>query len=313
MEKTERINIIKLKELALKLVQSEDLEYDLDIIRDNYVVSSNISKFGVIGEVLQGCMTYFDKVIKRRIDSDGKLIGDGKRETYLQYDNKNQKPITHSDFDYSWEDLERIFGEKKIVKEEKKYDSKLLEEFRNKLEIPIVAYQSIAKIYGKLSGNGLVTWGHVNNVLTKVKSYENSVIIQNDKVDELTGLIEVNKFNIMPIKEVEEYFSKLYKRVSKNGLPFLEQKMVDIFIKKAFLKEENTEKLTLNYFKGEKYFVWKLFYDYYLLCTDVINGIERGKQCRDKYIKLMTDNFTNFTFEEVKANFNRSSEVKDQW
>ena len=314
MEKVSRINITKLKELAIALVLSEDLEYDLDIIKDNYTVSSDISKFGVICEVLQDCMSYYDKIIKRRIDNyDGKLIGDGTWKAYSEYNNSKQKPISRSDYNYKWEDLERIFGGKESTKEEKKYDSKLIEEFRDKVEYPIAVYKSYAKIFGITNGNGLITWSHINNVYKKVKFYENVFEIKNNNVGQSVNLTEINKFNDMPIKEVREYFGKLYLKKSNNGLAFLEQDKIEVFIKKAFLKEENIEKITINYFKGEKLFVWKLFYEYYIICTDVVSGVESGKHCRDKYIKLLTDNFTNFIFDDVKRNFYKSSEIKERW
>ncbi|CAN5197820.1 hypothetical protein BH09BAC4_BH09BAC4_20720 [soil metagenome] len=120
-----------------------------------------------------------------------------------------------------------------------------------------------------------------------------------------------NVFNRMSLERVEEWFMQLSTNISKNGEPFLKKEQVQSFIDQAFILNITLTKFTLNYAPGEKLALWKLFYQYYQSCVSVNNSYERNVQSRDRYIKLLTDHFTNFTFEEVRQNF--GNKVKKNW
>jgi len=97
-----------------------------------------------------------------------------------------------------------------------------------------------------------------------------------------------------------EHFYKLIKEKSKrNKKPFLNDEQFENFIKRAFLEESTIEKQTLNVNKGEKGFIIKLFHSFYQLSYEY-DSIHHNTKT---YIKLLTNNFTNWTFDEVKNNF----------
>lgn len=118
---------------------------------------------------------------------------------------------------------------------------------------------------------------------------------------------EQNNFNRMPIKEAKAFFEPLTVENSKNGKPFLTPEQLQAFYKRAFHGDASQAKQTLNVApKGEALFITHLFYSYYSICT--ANYLyEPDRQCRDKYIKLLTDNFTNWSFEKIRDNFNKST------
>ncbi|GAB3909116.1 hypothetical protein GCM10028803_46140 [Larkinella knui] len=152
----------------------------------------------------------------------------------------------------------------------------------------------------------IIQGGHYN---LKVNESQGDNSINSD----FNSSIKVNKFNGMSLDEVEKWFMKLSTNTSNNGRLFLSVNDLKLFIDRAFLKKTGVKKLTLNFGPKEKLFVWKLFYQYYLNCICIETGVERGTQCRDKYIRLLTDNFTNFTFDEVKANFAKSNSIVGEW
>ena len=71
--------------------------------------------------------------------------------------------------------------------------------------------------------------------------------------------------------------------------------------------EKDIKKLKLNVSKGEKGFIVKLFYEFYLLAFDY----DTVHYKKDVYIQLLTENFINWTFDEVKNNFKDT--VKRTW
>ena len=147
-----------------------------------------------------------------------------------------------------------------------------------------------------------------------VKYFPNLAIIISPATSTLPATdTRKNTFNSMPLDEVKRWFIQLAENNSKNGKPFLTIEQVEQFIERAFVGNTNIQKLTLNYANREKLILWKLFYQYYQNCVSIDRSVERGVQCRDKYIKLLTDNFTNFIFEKVKDNFSKSNQVEKDW
>lgn len=119
-----------------------------------------------------------------------------------------------------------------------------------------------------------------------------------------------NHFNTMPLSEVKRYFSQLTTEKSKNGKSFLSREDVNRFIARAFVGATYLPKLELNLANGEKQFVWSLFYNYYVRCTTNYQ-YEINSRCKDKYIDLLSDNFTNFTRQQIANNFHK--EVGRKW
>jgi hypothetical protein len=118
----------------------------------------------------------------------------------------------------------------------------------------------------------------------------------------------VNVFNDMPLEEVSQYFRRLATEKSRNGKSFLSPKQVDQFIERAFLGKSELPKLTLNQ-QREGQFIWSLFYKYYLLCTGNYD-YDQTKLCKDKYIDLLSENFTNFTRKKIADNFHKDATRK---
>ncbi|QDK81561.1 hypothetical protein EXU85_24305 [Spirosoma sp. KCTC 42546] len=119
-----------------------------------------------------------------------------------------------------------------------------------------------------------------------------------------------NKFNDMPLSEVKQWFMQLATRTNKDGQHFLTEDQVWQFINRAFLKNKpDSKKLKVNYGRDGKWNFVRLFFDYYWHCTttrrDNLNPLDERPNIRNEYIKLLTDNFEGFNFDEVKKNFSK--------
>ncbi|SOD98051.1 hypothetical protein [Spirosoma fluviale] len=115
-----------------------------------------------------------------------------------------------------------------------------------------------------------------------------------------------NVFNErMHLDEVRKYFIQLAKNSSKNGNPFLTIEQFEQFINRAFVGEPFTEKLSMNEKTGDKGKVIGLFYLFFTRCTTHQPKIGKldPNATVEKYIRLLTDHFDNWTFDEVKNNF----------
>lgn len=107
----------------------------------------------------------------------------------------------------------------------------------------------------------------------------------------------------MPIKKAVEHFSK-FEELNKNKKPFLTKEQLDLFIRKAFYKQPDIQKQRFNYNSDrENGLIISHFHKFYSLALN--EDFENSSQCRDKYIKLLCDNFTNWDFEKVKQNFSK--------
>lgn len=116
----------------------------------------------------------------------------------------------------------------------------------------------------------------------------------------------VNKFNGMPLKMVWEYFKVLTTTKSKIGKSPLTEEQLLRFFKKVFIEgstmSDSKDEFAIN--RGEKQVIFRTFYNFYSKSVASIQ-YEPTVQCREKYIKLLTDNFTNFDYKKVSANFNK--------
>ena len=122
-----------------------------------------------------------------------------------------------------------------------------------------------------------------------------------------------NLFNPpMSLDEIRNWFIQLAENNSENSKPFLSVEQVDQFIERAFAGNTQLPKLTLNIAKGERTSITKLFYLYFQRCIQDY-AIEPTKHCKEKYVRLLTDNFTNYNHKAVFANFNKSMTANKQW
>jgi len=105
----------------------------------------------------------------------------------------------------------------------------------------------------------------------------------------------------MSLSIPKEHFKKLIENNSKNGKPFLTSEQYSSFIERAFCGNAEIPKQKINQAaKGEKLLIQSLFYEFYEnYCIEYF----QGSQCQDGFIKLLTDNFVGWDFQNVKNNF----------
>lgn len=106
----------------------------------------------------------------------------------------------------------------------------------------------------------------------------------------------------MPIDVAVSHFKKLTENNSKNGSPFLTTEQLDIFIRKAFCGVQDLPKQTFNQApSGEKSIIQYVFREFYDTNWDYFGT----GQVQDKFIKLLTENFTDWDYENVRNNFSK--------
>ena len=116
-----------------------------------------------------------------------------------------------------------------------------------------------------------------------------------------TERTELNVFcPSMPLSIPKEHFKVLTDKESKNGQPFLTNEQFDLFIERAFCGNAEIPKQKINKGSREKLLVQSLFYEFYdNYCMEYFSTM----QCQDVFIKLLTDNFIGWDFQNVKDNF----------
>lgn len=112
----------------------------------------------------------------------------------------------------------------------------------------------------------------------------------------------------MPLNFPREHFRVLTERESINGKPFLTIEAFESFIQRAFLGED-LPKQTINWGHGEKFFIVKRFYQFFNLSCK--GYFENTYNCREKYIKLLCDNFTGWGYRDVFNNFGNNKSKKE--
>jgi uncharacterized protein YlzI (FlbEa/FlbD family) len=169
-----------------------------------------------------------------------------------------------------------------------------------------------------------IIWVHelfpskIEPVLTALSCFENITYLKelintcNSKVKDVPSL-QPEKVNVpndsdinifcpsMPITVATEYFEKLYKEGGTKKNPILTKEKVKLFIDRAFKGNDSIEKLTFDNISTKRGEIIDTFHKFYDLA---VGGFyERTSNCKEKYIKLLTDNFNEFTYEKVKNNF----------
>ncbi len=108
-----------------------------------------------------------------------------------------------------------------------------------------------------------------------------------------------NKFNKVPLIQVYKYFMQLAEEPEK---PFLTSAEVFDFIDKSFCCNTEIDKLEFTNTNKKQGLIWKLFHNFYEDCTNS-TLYDTTKHTKEKYVKLITDNFTNWDYRAVYDNF----------
>lgn len=172
---------------------------------------------------------------------------------------------------------------------------------------------SLYKRYGKYSSqNNERTFHNPQDDLIKSKesSVDTHVALISDK--SITGDLR-NKFNGILLESIKIYFGQLATEKSANGNPYLDKRDVEQFIDRAFLCKSSIPRLTMNIHpNSERGVITKLFYNFY--DSSVNYGAEHSHRgTKEKYVKLLTDHFTNFRYDAVSVNFNKSKYANKDW
>ncbi|GAB2553707.1 hypothetical protein [Spirosoma areae] len=134
---------------------------------------------------------------------------------------------------------------------------------------------------------------------------------QEDNDDYWNG--KKNRFNPpMSLGVIDKWFMQLANTKSKNGNPFLTVDQVQKFIERAFTLNTDVPIQTFNLANGERTSIEKLFYLYYEKCKNDYT-YEPTKHSKAKYVRLLTDNFTNYNFDTVFKKFNNSQAAPIKW
>lgn len=111
----------------------------------------------------------------------------------------------------------------------------------------------------------------------------------------------------MPINIPKKHFKILTEENSKNGEPFLTQDQFDNFISRAFLGKTDIELQKINQGSKEKSKIKYLFYQFYQAYSF---EYFKTDQTKDKFIKLLTDNFDGWEIGNVQDNWNKPPKKK---
>lgn len=114
------------------------------------------------------------------------------------------------------------------------------------------------------------------------------------------------KNNLIPSQEMLEipfnFFVFLTTEKNRNGLPYLQEKDLLIFLKNGFHDINSTNKITLNTATREQVRITYFFHQFMQWSQQ--KDYEDSSQNVDKYLKLLTKNFKGFDFNKIKPNFN---------
>ena len=122
-----------------------------------------------------------------------------------------------------------------------------------------------------------------------------------------------NKFNGMSLEDVKSHFVPLTtKKSTKNKEPFLTLEKFELFINKAFCKNDSIEMQTANLGDGELEIMGALFLLYYEKCKNLGHFV-KGQQ--KDYVGLLTENFTNYMHlkDTLPTNFTKYKEREKAW
>jgi hypothetical protein len=129
----------------------------------------------------------------------------------------------------------------------------------------------------------------------------------NQEIEKINKL-ENKFFKGMPMKTPIEHFKKLTEEKSKNGKPFLTEVQLISFLNRVFLHDQSEKMQKINYEYGEKGIIIKLFYEFYDIAMKDYSGYRK----KERYIKLLSDNFFDMEYDTIKYSF-RSDITRKEW
>lgn len=168
------------------------------------------------------------------------------------------------------------------------------------------------KIVVPIENNNSKIETSLNTIINILQKLETTLIEkrnlepQSDNPEEFVSIFEnkINVFNKMPLSKAIKYFSVLTTEKNRNGEPYLTNLQFEQFINRAFLGNLEIQKQTLKFGTLENQKTYNLFYYYFDHCSTK-TFIEPTQRCKEKYVRLLTDNFTNFSYEQVSNNFEK--------
>jgi hypothetical protein len=147
----------------------------------------------------------------------------------------------------------------------------------------------------------LLQW--IKSLSARPIEIENKTLLKSNQSNEASQ--RENLFNPpLPLKEVERYFMQLATQKNKVGGTFLSEQEVMNFINRAFCKQTEIPKATLQVHSTQEWaFIKKLFYVFYTECRRLFIA---EYQSRTIYATLYSDNFQNApSVENLLQNFNK--------
>jgi hypothetical protein len=120
--------------------------------------------------------------------------------------------------------------------------------------------------------------------------------IQEDAVEKIPVVSKT------PIEIIRKHFAVFYD--NKYDLIFLSKIDTNTFIERAFLGKTSLPKQTFNNITGK---IGLIIYRFKQLYEVSLNHEARN---RDKYIRILSDNFYGFNFDSIKPNFSKSPKKK---
>jgi hypothetical protein len=146
-----------------------------------------------------------------------------------------------------------------------------------------------------------------NQKPTKKSQTEKKIEIKLKSFAEIE-LAENNFIKGMPMEKVINHFEIMTKNKSKNGSPYLTTEQLILFLQRAFLNDTKIPKQRFNLANGEKGFVIKRFYDFFVYAVTQYNELNNKK----KYIELLSDNFDNWEYKSIVSLF-KPNKTKKKW
>lgn len=145
----------------------------------------------------------------------------------------------------------------------------------------------------------------LNPGLAEIENTAESFSLNSDSPfeSELLAIMQCeNRFNKMTMNEVVEIFSLMCRPEVKRDCPQISKKDLVYFLKIAFLKEKVADgKKKISFISKTNENTRGLFYHFYFQSKQ--KGYVLRDQTRDDYIRLLTDHFLGFNYEQVSKNF----------
>jgi len=114
----------------------------------------------------------------------------------------------------------------------------------------------------------------------------------------------------LDFEKVRIHFDVFRSRNERNfNKQWLTPAQLENFIQRAFKGDDKIDKLTFSCGKGEIMFIIRRFYQFYK--NEDAKGFKAILTDRDKFIRLLTDNFTGWEYEVVKKYFRKLKGSRD--